>query len=102
MASKEDLESEVARLMKEPQTANNEVDKLHHEAANLSDNLAKSELHRSQLLDKEKMKADLEMRNDELISKFMAISTKASESKVIVNPSRRLDRFKGKPVSTMD
>ena len=26
MASKEDLESEVARLMKEPQTANNEVD----------------------------------------------------------------------------
>ena len=48
------------------------------------------------------MKADLEMRNEELISKFMAISTKASESKVIVNPSRRLDRFKGKPVSTSD
>ena len=38
MASNEDLESEVARFMKELQTANNEVDKLHHEAANLSDN----------------------------------------------------------------
>ena len=34
------------------------------------------------------MKADLEIKNDELISKFMAISTKASESEVIVNPSR--------------
>ena len=68
----------------------------------MSDNLAKSELHRSQLLDKEKMKADLEIKNDALISNFMAISTKASESKVIVNPSRRLDRFKGKPVSTSD
>ena len=77
ITSKEYLESEVARLMKELQTANNEVDKLHNEAANLSDNLAKSELHRSQLVDKEKMKADLEMRNDELISKFMAISYKS-------------------------
>lgn len=102
MATKEELETEVARLMKELETANNEVDKLHHETVNLSDNLAKSELHRLQLVDKEKMKADLEMKNDELISKFMAISTKASESKVIVNPSRRLDRFKGKPVSTSD
>ena len=38
MASKEDLESEIARLMKELQTANNKVDKLHHEAAKISDN----------------------------------------------------------------
>ena len=43
MGTKEALETEVARLMKELETANREVDKLHHETVNLSDNLAKSD-----------------------------------------------------------
>ena len=102
MASKEALEAEVARLTSELDHAHSEVDKLNHEATSLSEHLAKSELQRSQMLEKEQMREDLERKNEDLISKFMAITTKLSESKVIVNPSRRLDRFKGKPVTASD
>ena len=57
------------------------------------------DLEGQKLLDKETVRAEVTKENDALVSAFKDLKTK---DKVIVNASRRIDRFRGKPKTVND
>ena len=57
------------------------------------------DLERQKLLDKEAVRAEVTKENDALVSALKDLKTK---DKVIVNASRRIDRFRGKPKTVND
>ena len=113
MADAEQLKREVEELKGKLEKAEAETERVKERAGKLEIESMKYEkeaskikgladhldLERQKLLDKEAVRAEVTKENDALVSALKDLKTK---DKVIVNASRRIDRFRGKPKTVND
>ena len=113
MADAEQLKREVEELKGKLEKAEAETERVKEKAGKLEIERMKYEkeasmikgladhldLERQKLLDKEAVRAEVTKENDALVSALKDLKTK---DKVIVNASRRIDRFRGKPKTVND
>ena len=113
MADAEQLKREVEELKGKLEKAEAETEMVKEKAGKLEIERMKYEkeaskikgiadhldLERQKLLDKEALRAEVTEENDALVSALKDLKTK---DKVIVNASRRIDRFRGQPKTVND
>ena len=103
MADAEALQAELDEIKGKLADAEDRVDFFRYENEKLVENLEKSEEQRKLLTETDMLRKEIIEKNDALMSKFLNISSKTSEqTKILVSSSRKIDRFKGKPVQASD
>lgn len=99
------LKGKLAKAQEETEMMKSQVklerEKGEYEVGKIKDIADQLVIERQKLLDKEAVRAEVVKENEALVSALKDLKPQ-DKSKVIVNASRRLDRFRGKPKVTTD
>ena len=101
--SEEALKAELDTVKARLADAQTRAGYYQNENEKLMENLEKSEVQRKLLVETDHIRKEMIEKNDEMMSKFLNISSKTSEqTKILVSSNRKIDRFKDKPVHASD